>query len=111
MAGFCGLCQCEVEGSWEEHAESQQHQAGIQKALEDRQKAALEGKPAMTETEAQEVAAKLGLHYDGIQGGVGHQFTDREETTTTFYGNTPSEVEAKLVETRKLFDRFKRERK
>jgi len=107
MAGFCELCQCEVEGSWEEHAESQQHQASIQKALEDRQKAALEGKPSMTETEAQRVAAKLGLHYDGIQEGVGHQFTDRGVTGTTFYGNTPSEVETRLVETRKLFSRFK----
>ena len=57
----------------------------------------------MTKTEAQRVAAQLGLHYDGIQEGIGHQFTDREVTGTTFYGNTPSEVKARLVEKRKLF--------
>ncbi len=60
----------------------------------------------MTKTEAQRVAAQLGLHYDGIQEGIGHQFTDREVTGTTFYGNTPSEVKARLVEKRKLFKRL-----
>ena len=29
MSAFCGLCQCEVEGSWEEHVESQQHQNNL----------------------------------------------------------------------------------
>ena len=29
MTVFCGLCQCEVEGSWEEHVESQQHQDNL----------------------------------------------------------------------------------
>ncbi len=29
MSVFCGLCQCEVEGSWEEHVKSQQHQDNL----------------------------------------------------------------------------------
>jgi len=29
MSAFCGLCECEVEGSWEEHVESQQHQNNL----------------------------------------------------------------------------------
>lgn len=29
MSGFCGLCQCDVEGSWEEHVSSQQHQDNL----------------------------------------------------------------------------------
>jgi len=57
----------------------------------------------MTKTEAQGVAAQLGIHYDGIQEWIGHQFTDREVTGTTFYGNTPSVVKARLIEKRKLF--------
>ena len=80
----------------------------IRKALERMADRVLGGKPAMTKTEAQRVATELGLNYDGIQEGIGHQFTDRV-TTTTFYGNTPSEVETRLVETRKLFNRFKGE--
>ena len=29
MTTHCGLCQCEVEGSWEEHVLSQQHQENL----------------------------------------------------------------------------------
>ena len=29
MTEFCGLCECEVEGSWEAHVESQQHQENL----------------------------------------------------------------------------------
>jgi len=77
----------------------------IQKALESPFSGRV-GRAWMTKTEAQRVATQLGLHYDGIQEGIGHQFTDREVTGTTFYGNTPSEVKARLVEKRKLFKRL-----
>ncbi len=57
----------------------------------------------MNEVTAQRVAVKLGIRYDGAQEGIGSQFTDVQVTGTTFYGNTPSEVEENLEVKRRLF--------
>lgn len=56
-----------------------------------------------TEPEGIAIGNKLGIAYDGIQIGIGMQFTDVAETTTTFYANTLEEARTKLVEKRELF--------
>jgi len=57
----------------------------------------------MNKEEAQAIADKLGLRYDGVQEWLGHQFTDIGVTGTTFYGNTLEEIKRELVKKRKLF--------
>lgn len=49
-----------------------------------------------------ETAEQLGIRYDGIQEGIGHQFTD-PVTGTTFYGDSFGETEKTLKEKRELF--------
>jgi len=58
-----------------------------------------------TEPEGIAIADELGLSYDGIQKDpyVGMQFTDVEQTGTTFYANTLEEARTGLAEKRKLW--------
>ncbi len=56
-----------------------------------------------TEPEGIAIADELGLQYDGIQEGLGMQFTDVAETGTTFYANTLEEARSNLTETRASF--------
>jgi len=55
----------------------------------------------ITETGAQ-IAKEVGIRYDGIQEGLGMQFTD-PVTGTTFYAQSVAEAERKLAEKRALF--------
>lgn len=48
------------------------------------------------------IARTLGIRYDGIQMGIGMQFTD-SQTLDTFYGQSLEEVRSKLVKIRKKF--------
>ena len=50
-----------------------------------------------------EIARQLGVHYDGVQEGIGMQFTDREQTGSTFYGNSFSQARTALIKMRKSF--------
>lgn len=49
-----------------------------------------------------EIERELGLRYDGIQEGLGMQFTDPQTGSTT-YGNTLGEVKNKLAKMRAAF--------
>ena len=51
----------------------------------------------------EEIAKELGIHYDGMQEGLGMQFTDIHQTETTFYANTLEEAKVRLAEKRELF--------
>ena len=53
------------------------------------------------------IADELGIKYDGIQEGVGMEFTD-PETGSTFYGNTLEEVQKNLANMRRKFAQSKR---
>jgi len=48
------------------------------------------------------IAEALGVHYDGIQEGLGMQFTDYLTGSTT-YGNSLSEVRESLARMRAKF--------
>lgn len=50
-----------------------------------------------------DIARQLGIRYDGIQEGLGMQFTDAQVTGSTFYGNSLSEVKSNLGKVRKRF--------
>ena len=50
----------------------------------------------------EQIAKQLGIKYDGIQEGIGMQFTD-DETYGTFYGDSLEEVTAKLNSMRREF--------
>lgn len=55
------------------------------------------------------IARKLGLKYEGIQQGIGMQFTD-PETGSTFYGNTLDEVKIGLQRLRQRYAEHKENR-
>ena len=50
-----------------------------------------------------EIVQETGLRYDGLQEGIGLQFTDVEQTGTTFYANSLEEARTRLAEKRALF--------
>jgi len=54
-------------------------------------------------TTGEAIAKELGITYDGIQEGLGMQFTD-PQTGSTFYGNTLDEVRANLENMRGKFE-------
>lgn len=56
------------------------------------------------------IAEELGIHYDGVQEGIGMQFTDRAETGTTFYADTLEDARTKLADKRILFARARKAR-
>ena len=56
-----------------------------------------------TKEQGQIIAEQLGLRFDGIQEGIGMQFTDIDVTGTTFYARTLEDAKRKLAEKRKLF--------
>ena len=56
-----------------------------------------------SEKTGREIAAKLGVRFDGWQQGIGMQFTDVKETGASFYANMEMEAKLKLKEKRELF--------
>ena len=54
--------------------------------------------PANPEEVGTDIAKQTGLHYDGLQEGIGLQFTDIEQTGTTFNANTLVEARAELMD-------------
>ncbi len=59
--------------------------------------------PTNPEVVGKSIAEQTGLRFDGVQEGIGLQFTDTAQTGTTFNANTLEEAQAKLVEKRELF--------
>ncbi len=51
----------------------------------------------------EEIARELGIHYDGYQKGIGMQFTDIQQTGSTFYAGTLEIARTKLAKRRELF--------
>ncbi len=80
-----------------------------------------EGKPVTPEVTAQAIkhrgtkpegiaiADALGLQYDGIQKGLGMQFTDVAETGSTFYANTLEQARTNLSNMREAFTKATQE--
>ncbi len=65
--------------------------------------------PPEPEKLGREIAKETGLRYDGVQVGLGLQFTDIKGTGTTFCANTLEEAKALLAEKRRLFAAARRE--
>lgn len=55
-----------------------------------------------------DIADTLNISYDGVQEGIGMQFTD-PVTYATFYADTVEQAEARLKEKRELFANAKPE--
>ena len=51
----------------------------------------------------EEIARELGIHYDGYQKGIGMQFTDIQQTETTFYADTLEDARTRFTAVRKLW--------
>ncbi len=57
---------------------------------------------ATPEVIGEQIARELGIKYDGVQEGIGMQFTDPQTGSTT-YGNTLEEIQTKLIKMRAKF--------
>jgi len=62
----------------------------------------VETETLVTPPTGEAIAKELGIKYDGIQEGIGMQFTDPQTGSTT-YGNTLEEVEARINDMREKF--------
>jgi len=63
--------------------------------------------PTDPQTAGKAIAEELGLRFDGVQPGIGMQFTDVAQTGSTFYANTLAEAKARLEVMRAEFQAAK----